>query len=177
MGATLRTMRCESCEKREATVHLTEILQDDEKRSVHLCDACARDQHGSMELLGLLPGAFPSAPKPGGKEDPTTQTCDACGMRYQDFRARGRLGCADCYDSFKRALDPLLEKIHGKSQHVGKAPDASSAVDRTRERRLIDLRRQLQTAIREERYEEAAGLRDTLRSIEESDTEDADADL
>ena len=88
--------------------------------------------------------------------------------------ARGRLGCPSCYTVFQTALEPLLEKIHGGTRHVGKAPDESSAVDRSRERRLVALRRELQAVVREERYEEAAGLRDRLARFEQGEEEAPD---
>jgi len=94
-----------------------------------------------------------------------------------EFRARGRLGCPQCYEVFRASLEPLLEKIHGGTQHVGKAPDESSAVDRSRERRLLELRRDLQTSVREERYEQAAKLRDELTRLEAEDAAAAVAEL
>jgi protein-arginine kinase activator protein McsA len=47
-------------------------------------------------------------------------------------------------------------------------PEApADAVALEREQRLVDLRRKLETAIREEAYENAARLRDELKQLEE----------
>jgi len=156
--------KCQRCNEQAATVHLTEILEDHEKRVRHLCEECAAlEQDGPVELMGMLSSAFTPAESSG---DPSGLRCDECGLGYMEFRARGRLGCPKCYEVFRASLEPLLEKIHGGTQHVGKAPDESSAVDRSRERRLLEIRRDLQTSVREERYEEAARLRDELTRFE-----------
>jgi protein arginine kinase activator len=169
------SQKCQRCNERTATVHLTEILEDNEKRVRNLCEDCAaQEQDGPVELMGMLSSAFTPA---ASTSEPSGLQCDSCSLGYMEFRARGRLGCPQCYETFRASLEPLLEKIHGGTQHVGKAPDESSAVDRSRERRLLELRRDLQTSVREERYEEAANLRDELTRLEAEDAAAALEDM
>jgi protein arginine kinase activator len=169
-------MMCQSCGKRKATVHLTEIDDAKHKRELHLCERCANSEESeSFDLMGLLSGAF--AAEPGtGEASPAKLQCDACGLAYMEFRGRGRLGCSECYEVFGPQLDPLLEKIHGKKRHVGKAPGDGPSEDRSRERRLVELRRKLQEAVGREDYEAAASLRDELRVYEEGGAESDAAD-
>ena len=166
-------MVCQSCKDRKATVHLTEILDNKEKRELHLCEQCAQ-QHGTsgMEIMGLISSALSPAAKPGGAESAELK-CPTCALAYSDFRSRGRLGCPQCYEVFRAALEPLLEKIHGKKEHVGKTPGGPPAADRTLERQLVNLRRQLQAAVKDEDYELAAKLRDDLRKAEGGEEEPA----
>jgi protein arginine kinase activator len=159
-------MECQSCHAKKATVHLTEIVGNKEKRELHLCEACAQ-QHGTtgMEIMGLISSAF----GPSGKT-PSAETaelrCGSCGLVYAEFRSRGRLGCPQCYDVFRQALEPLLEKIHGQGKHVGKTPTGATAADRSKEKHLVALRRQLNAAVKGENYELAAKLRDELKRAE-----------
>jgi protein arginine kinase activator len=159
-------MECQSCHTRKATVHLTEIVGNKEKREVHLCEQCAQ-QHGTagIEIMGLISSAFGGQAKPLGSEAQELK-CPSCGLAYGEFRNRGRLGCAQCYDVFRTALEPLLEKIHGQSRHMGKAPGGPPAADRSREKQLVGLRRQLQAAVKDENYELAAKLRDDVKRAE-----------
>ena len=55
----------------------------------------------------------------------------------------------------------MLRKIHGTARHTGKASSAQQAHDRADE-----LRRRMHEAVEEEKFEEAAGLRDELRALE-----------
>src|SRR6185295_12664660 len=113
----------------------------------------------------FISSAFGAAAKASGTET-VEPTCSSCGLAYSEFRSRGRLGCPQCYEVFRSALEPLLEKIHGKCLHLGKAPGGPAAADRSREKHVVALRRQLSTAIKDENYEAAAKLRDELKRAE-----------
>jgi protein arginine kinase activator len=161
-------MECQSCHVRKATVHLTEILENKEKHEVHLCEECANEQQqaSGVEIMGLLSSAFAPVAKQAGAAAGNA-LCPDCGLSYHEFRSRGRLGCPACYDTFRAALEPLLEKIHGGTQHMGKSPDPAGASSHVQERELVALRRRLQAAVKDENYELAARLRDDLRTLEE----------
>jgi len=154
--------QCQVCGKREAKIHFTEI-REGKKTELHLCEECAHEKNMVMAFPSLLSSIMkgePVAPRQEG--DPVPASCPACGLPYAEFKAKGRLGCATCYDVYAPVLVPLLEKVHGKSAHVGRAPE--------RLRRVIQTKKQLQTleddlrqAVAEEDYEKAARIRDRIR--------------
>lgn len=45
------------------------------------------------------------------------ESCDFCGITWEEIASTGRLGCAKDYSVFKDRLTPWLEHIHGSSQH------------------------------------------------------------
>jgi protein arginine kinase activator len=92
-------------------------------------------------------------------------SCPTCGITYAEFRQKTRLGCANDYEVFRKALVPLLEKIHGGTQHGGKIPP-QAGVKLARQRELFELRRELERHIKAEHYEEAARTRDRIRQLE-----------
>ncbi len=176
-------MQCDICGKKKATVHLTEIV-DEQMSEMHLCEECARQKSSQMEqqfgladlLAGLSDAGKPSSAKP---EERSTLTCASCGLNYEDFRKFGRLGCGDCYVSFKEHLAGLLRKIHGSSRHLGKVPlsaargpsstgqgAAAVSAGLLPSENIEDLKRQLSTAIEAEDFEKAATLRDKIRTME-----------
>ena len=59
----------------------------------------------------------------------------------------------------------LLEKIHGKVEHVGKVPSRSGD-EIARQQQLRVLRSDLEKAVRGEEYERAAEIRDSIYGIE-----------
>ena len=96
-----------------------------------------------------------------------TQKCPHCGITFEEFRAKGRFGCPRDYEVFREALVPLLQKMHGGAQrHVGRLPRGQDEVETTVGDRLLQLRRELHEAITEEKYEDAARLRDEIAEIE-----------
>ena len=159
---------CQSCQKNPATVHLTEILKG-KKREIHLCEECAAKKgvafKSGFSIQDLLSGLAGSA---AAQEMAKMQQikCPICGLSYLDFRQHGRLGCATDYTVFKEGLLPLLEKIHGSVEHLGKVP-TKSGESREKGRELMELRQALKQAVDHEDYEQAAKVRDRIRAIEE----------
>ena len=92
-------------------------------------------------------------------------TCSVCNTSFEDYQNTGKLGCSKCYSTFEKQLKPIIEGIYGYSEHIGKFPKnefKDVQVIRTVER----LKEQLNVAIREEEYEQAAKLRDEILELE-----------
>jgi len=165
-------MLCESCKQAQATVHLTEIVND-QMTELHLCEACANQKGTQVEshfgLADLLSGLadFSKTQEP---EEVTANACPNCGMTYDDFRKVGRLGCSQCYTTFKRGLGGLLKRIHGSPIHLGKSPVRLLKPTKAKtevKTELAELKRRLERAIEKEAFEEAASLRDQIRRLEQ----------
>lgn len=163
-------MLCDICGKNPATVHLTEII-DDEMNELHLCEECAHKKSAQMEqqfgLSDLLAG-MAEFDKPTKEVEAVGIKCANCGLTYLDFKKIGRLGCGECYNTFKKYLAPLLKRIHGSTQHLGKSPLKVAKVLKKRPD-LEELRDKLQKAIEMEAFEEAAKLRDQIKALEKKD--------
>ena len=159
-------MMCETCGKKMATVHWTEMVNDAVKK-MHLCEACAAakglDVNNPAAFSDVMLG-LGAQKEPAAKERDVA--CALCHMRIADFKKTSRLGCQACYETFVDELKPLLEAMHKGNQHIGKAP-AHSPATVGRPLSLASLRQKLETAIAAEQYEEAAGLRDQIRQCAE----------
>ena len=176
-------MVCDVCKTNPATVHLTEIV-DEEMTELHLCEGCARKKSASMEqhfgLSDLLAGLADFGAQLGEESD-VKIACPNCGMTYDDFKRIGRLGCSECYEAFRKSLTGLLKRIQGSGQHVGKTPKGRAVQEAPREAHrptpsepvkekvkseLEILQEKLRKAIHDEAFEEAAKLRDKIHSLE-----------
>ncbi len=166
-------MLCDICHKIEATVHLTEIV-DGQITELHLCEHCAKQKSMQMEqqfgLSDLLAGLVDFGKGVEEKED-LKQKCPNCKLTYREFKKIGRLGCSQCYTTFKRYLEPLLKSIHGANQHLGKMPLGCGlkvkSLSQVKEKNsLEDLKNKLQAAISKEEFEKAAVIRDQIKDLE-----------
>jgi protein arginine kinase activator len=163
-------MLCQHCQQREAFVHLS-ITENEKNREVYLCEACAKKSqeigfvfHPSMvpEFLKVLFGFNPSL-----IEQPSEMTCPKCGITFSRITQVGKLGCSMCYETFETQLEPLLRRVHGGGQNVGKVPARRGITIKSR----MELRKQkekLQLLIQQEAFEEAAVVRDKIRDLEQS---------
>ncbi len=167
-------MMCDECGKNKATVHLTEIINE-QITKLNLCESCAKEkgsdveQHfGIADLLSALSDVGQTTP--GETIPPSKNKCPGCGMAYEDFKKIGRLGCSECYTTFKQSLLPLLKRIHGSNQHMGKSPDPGMVKEQKVSTKLFtDLESakiDLQKAVKNEEFEEAAALRDKIKFLE-----------
>lgn len=160
-------MICERCKNKEAVVHYAEVINNKVKK-LHLCEECAMAEGIGVqppfsigELMGgLTPQKLAEAPL--GKV-----ACPVCGMTLNKFKQTGRLGCYQCYEAFRAALQPLFAGIHKSTRHIGKIPQrALKLMDG--EIKMRELERKLQEAVKNEEYELAARLRDEIRTIQQA---------
>lgn len=155
-------MKCDFCAK-SASIHLTDIVNG-QKKEIHLCPQCAEEQqlvsNQQLNLSNILQTVI--GQHVGALTDELARlTCPACGIKYMEFRAGGRLGCPHDYEVFRNALQPLLRRIHRQTRHAGKVP-RQPRHQTVSQAELLDLRRQLRSAVAKEAFEEAARLRDLL---------------
>lgn len=168
-------MLCEKCGKNEATVYIKNVVNG-KVTEQHLCGACAGETGvfktsspfsgmGGLfdEMDQVFQGFFPGKSAPRSLNRGTV--CPVCGATAQDIARSGRAGCADCYQIFEQVLEPVIRRIHGGAVHTGAIPGSAGA-EVSRKRQLESLRAELQTAIRNEAFEEAARLRDEIRTLE-----------
>ncbi|MGI6334584.1 MAG: UvrB/UvrC motif-containing protein [Saccharofermentanales bacterium] len=190
-------MKCEKCTIREANIHLTQT-RNGVVTEHHFCEICAQEQGVGFNLskyfnsLGgvktLAGGSiFDTAggiPAFGSVMEKNT-TCPRCGQTFADFRRSGLFGCSVCYDAFADRLDPLMRRVQGSTQHIGRKAhqDVPCQEQNMLKRQLSDLRKSLRQAVEAEEYETAARLRDEVRALEvrvtaaDSDAERGGADI
>jgi protein arginine kinase activator len=158
-------MLCDICKKTEATVHLTQIV-DGKMLKVDLCESCAKEkgvqEAAGFSLANLLAGL-------GAGEESRVEAagaqCPVCGFTQADFKKTGRLGCSACWEAFESSLRSLLKAMHKGDHHVGKVP-VRAAHTQAVSNQMQQLTEQLETAVREEKYEDAAQIRDQIRELE-----------
>jgi len=164
-------MQCQICNESEATIHLTEIT-DGVRSEMHICERCATEQgiavKSQIPINELLTSLLAVQPSDEELADPSAQglACPNCGFTMEQFRKEGVLGCPHDYEVLETALAPLIEKAHdGGTTHCGKVPSNASSDTRV-QMEMLELRRQLEKAVKDEDYELAAKLRDKMNECQ-----------
>lgn len=178
-------MLCDNCGKREANVRYSENING-RKKELNLCEECSHklgidkmdfnmpidfsnffegflDNYGNSEFLPML-------------DELKTLKCNSCGYTFDDIANTGRLGCKDCYSVFEDRLDPIIKRIQGSNKHVGRIGKIIDSKIENKETKNVKkeetisekdkLENKLKEAIKEERYEDAAKLRDEIKKLE-----------
>lgn len=162
---------CGNC-KKPATIHLTQIINNEIKK-LDFCEDCPH-QKGVTDPAGFsLAELLANGPAESGHAVPgNTHACPECGYTVRDFKKTGLFGCPGCYDAFQSTIEPMLEGMHRGQSHVGKIPQrVRHRVSHHRE--LERLRRNLEDAVAEERFEDAAQHRDALRQLQDAISPDS----
>jgi protein arginine kinase activator len=160
------SQRCQRCSK-PVSVNIIDILGQNadgsyDWKDYHFCLECAQ-KFFQESATGIKPST--SGDQGNELAEQNINECPSCGITYEDFRKTGRLGCPQDYQVFREKLLPLLESIHSEKEHIGKSPRCHPSSSR-RVEELSILRKKLQQAVQREAYEEAARLRDQIRTIE-----------
>ena len=168
-------MKCDSCGKENANVHMTSIVNG-VKEEHHYCQQCANQKEqgtGSM-FSSMFDDTFfnnqffanvmyPQSTLGNSK----LSACPQCGMTISAFNHQGRLGCDKCYEAFQQHLVPLIKRIQGSTSYEGRLPQRG-AEDLKVEGTIKQLRNDLIQAVKQEQFERAAQIRDEIKSLEQS---------
>lgn len=139
-------------------------------RKFVLCEACAQKK-GITNVDDLLMGGdmLGNSPPQTKIQDLVAELnqedCNACGFTLDDFRKVGRLGCPECYHVFSREIAERLPSMHKGGVHKGYLPEGV-AMKQALKSELACLADKLESAIGDERFEDAAMIRDQICKIE-----------
>ncbi len=180
-------MKCDNCGKREATVRYSENING-RKRELRLCEKCSRelgvdrmDFNMPIDFSSFFAGMleeFEGTNLMPMFDNVKDLQCKECGFTFEDILNTGRLGCANCYDTFESRLDPIIKKLQGSNKHVGRLgkitehkidleKKQNSKTKKPKEQNEVEkLKEELKKAVKDERYEDAAKLRDKIAKKE-----------
>ena len=160
---------CDICKEKVATVHYTEIV-DNKLKKMDLCEDCARDKNIGINVQFSVADILKGLTESQSKKEESGRRCPGCGITFNQFRKTGKLGCGKCYETFEEELMPIISDIHKNTEHVGTKPSkarksrGAGSKDRAK---LDELTSQLEEAIDKEEYEQAAVLRDKIRTLQQ----------
>lgn len=166
-------MVCQMCKKNEANIVIVKVVGLN-KTKFHVCNECANYLLGNTvssfsfsknNLNEILFSVLSTFSKYSGEEnilDSKMKTkCPNCSLTYDEFTESGKIGCSRCYNLFRKQIKPLLSRLHGNNQHIGKVP-SSLKVRLNQIKTIKQIRENLSEAISKEEYEKAAILRDQI---------------
>ena len=177
-------MLCDNCGKREANVRYSENING-RKKELNLCEECSK-KIGITNVDFNMPIDFTSFFGEFMEDFATPEfmpmfneikslKCNNCGFTFDDIVNTGKLGCGNCYNTFEERLNPIIRKIQGANQHVGRIGKVidnkieqkldNKLEQKNQNNQLEKLNEELKQAIKEERYEDAAKRRDEIKKL------------
>jgi len=143
-------MQCQICKQREATAHYVQVVDSENVLDLFICQGCAEKlmkskNHGRIRedvssISSFIPDRF-------RKEE--SLFCPSCGKTLSAFIAKDYRGCSECFSSFMPHLG-RIKKLFSNTQKLSS---------------LKDLKESMKLAVLEDRFEDAATIRDQIKSL------------
>jgi len=174
-------MLCERCKKNQATFHKS-LNINGKVYETHLCHACANEvdfemhncvfsfddfdrqferlENSMIEDFFNLDNFF----TPTRLLEKNNKKCDNCGSTFSDFLRRGKLGCANCYDTFEEEIRDMLENMDNPTDFN---LDIGSEIKPQKPSEIEQLEQEFNKAIQEERYEDAGEIKKKINKMKE----------
>ena len=156
-------MICSKCKTNQATFVYKQNINGKES-TMALCQGCAKDVGIVKSMVSPLFTSFLNNSSNVHRPHVNTKKCTLCALTFNDILSIGKVGCPECYNTFKEELRDTIRSIHGTAKHVGLTPNGNVQISNevSEEEKL---RVELENAIKEENYEKAAEIRDTIRAL------------
>ncbi len=162
-------MLCQICNKRTATVQIINIING-VKTVLNVCEHCAAEAAlgsvSSIDLNSLINQLFNIEGNNNIQNHPSSKACPECSTTLEEFMQNGKLGCDKCYDTFADVLEPIIKRLHGTTQHVGKI-SASGGRELQIKKEISEIQKKLDDAVSKEEYELAAQYRDLIKLLKQ----------
>lgn len=179
-------MKCDNCGKSNANIRYYRNINGVEKQ-MNLCEECSQKLGIANEMNFNMPIDFSSF-WGGFFEDFETPSllnlvsgatelkCKGCNNTFEDILETGKFGCPECYETFENEIDELLNRMHGRNRHVGRLGSGekikvdnstnTESKENKENNKIDELKAKLKELIKEEKYEEAAKVRDEIKKLE-----------
>ena len=161
-------MKCDRCGN--ASVYHSTYIVNGIARSTNLCKDCA-----------IKEGVFSTAPTSIfdelmlnfadflGYEKVENIVCPVCKTSLKELKTTGRLGCPNCYETFRQEISRIINKIapyHEHKQERLQDFKEKPARKETTQEKIERLRAEMKSAVAEERYEDAAKIKKQITKLE-----------
>lgn len=160
-------MLCDKCKTNEACYHST-LIVNGETKSTHLCEKCAEKEGVFNKTYESIFDQFRSLTNFLGFDDFDDKNCPNCHWSLKQFKNTGLLGCNNCYDAFEDEIEDIVKRIQPYSENKIDNIEFRTEEDKkslTKEQKLMDLKADLQKAIKEERYEDAGAINKEIKKL------------
>ena len=152
-------MKCSNCGKNNATISYQQNING-EVMNLQLGESCAH----KLGIFNSLDDVFSPMILDFDYVLPEEIKCKKCGYTLSKYKSTGMFGCDECYNTFKKDIDSMLLRIQGKNRHVKEKELPKEATKETD--KLTKLREELKELIEQEKFEDAAVVRDKIKKLE-----------
>ena len=159
-------MKCDKCGK--ASVYRSTYIVNGISQTINLCGDCAIKEgvfNSTSIFEDMLSPFFGFMPF----ERVEDVVCPVCKTSLRQFKISGKLGCANCYETFRSEVKNIVAQIAKNSTHKQELIQKPKTSKQTKTSKMETLRAEMAQAVKEERYEDAAKIKRQIQKLEAKD--------
>lgn len=159
-------MNCDKCGK--PSVYHSTLIVNGVSQTTNLCRDCAIKE-GVFEtsptsifddMFDVFSGFLPY-------EKVKDITCPVCKTSLREFKTTHKLGCPNCYETFRNEVKQILNKTAPFVNHKNTIiTNTKIEANKTNAEKIASLRAEMAQAVKEERYEDAGKLKKQIQKLE-----------
>lgn len=160
-------MQCDKC-GRPSVYHST-LIVNGVSQTTNLCRDCAvKEGVFETQATSIFDDMFSAFAGFQPFEKIADIKCPVCKTTLREFKNTQRLGCPNCYETFREEISSLVKRIAPYNTHKqDKINSKSEKLDKSD--KIAKLREELRLAVKEERYEDAGKLKKQIEKLEGKD--------
>ena len=159
-------MKCDKCGN--PSVYHSTFIVNGVSQTTNLCRDCAiKEGVFTSQKTNLFDDLFSSFQDMLGFEEIKNLVCPVCKTSLKEFKSTGKLGSANCYETFREEIANVIKRIAPYEKHQQDAIKTKAVKQKlSKEEQIAALREDMKAAVAEERYEDAAKIKKQITKLE-----------
>lgn len=157
--------KCDRCGS--PSVYHSTLIVNGVSQITHLCRECAiKEGVFTNQPTSMFDDLFSTFANALGFEQVENLVCPVCKTSLKEFKTTGKLGCPNCYETFREEVSNIVKRIAPFEKHKQTESISTPKTKQTKQEKISNLREQMAEAVKEERYEDAAKLKKQIQKLE-----------
>lgn len=164
-------MSCDKCGK--PSVYHSKLIVNGVTQTTNLCRDCAiKEGVFTAEPVSIFDDMLSVFSDFLPFEKVADIKCPVCKTTLREYKNTNRLGCPNCYETFRDEINEVLKKItpnirHKEISNTNINEEKPEKKQReSKQEKISRLKQELALAVKEERYEDAGKLKKKITALE-----------
>ena len=159
--------KCDRCG--EPSVYRSKLIINGVSQTSNLCRECAIKEGVFNNQTNMFDDILSSFSNFLGLEAVDGVSCPVCKTTLREFKTTSKLGCVNCYETFKDEVNKIIQRIAPFEKHKQiQIKETKQTKKQTKEEKILSLKAEMAEAVKEERYEDAAKIKKQIQKLEAS---------
>lgn len=159
-------MFCDKCGR--PSVYRSTLIVNGVSQNTNLCRDCAIQEGVFSTQTSVFDDMFSIFSDFLPFEKVSNVSCPVCKLTMREFKNSGKLGCPNCYETFREEISKIIKRIAPNERHKQESISKPKKTE-NKAQNISSLREEMRVAVAEERYEDAAKIKKQIQKLESKD--------